>query len=129
MYFPGFALSIDCPVKDIRFGVLWEALVGGLPGPDSVWPCSQLPFIMNSSSTSSCISNSIEFPLFTLHHFFWMEWGKNTSGMKGINAQKSFRQIQVLGSKVDTDGVLTGPWAGFSGFSTGRSESVGKPRS
>lgn len=50
--FPGFVLSSS---KNTSCAVLWEILLGGLPVPHWIWPCSQAPFITNSDGTCSCI--------------------------------------------------------------------------
>lgn len=40
-------------MKKAAFAILWGVLLGGLPLPDWVWPCSQLPFIPDSGRTRS----------------------------------------------------------------------------
>lgn len=45
-----------------------------------------------------------------------------------MNAQMSFRQLQILGSQVDADGVQMGPRAGFFWILPRRSKFVGNPR-
>lgn len=59
------------------------------------------------------LSHSTEFLLFSLHHLFWIEGDRKNCRVKEINAQMSFRQLQILGSQVDADGVQMGPRAGF----------------
>lgn len=52
--FLGFVLS-GSSSKNTSSAVLWEILLGGLPVPHWIWPCSQSPFITNSDGTCSCI--------------------------------------------------------------------------